>query len=63
MFLCNQFKGGETDLIRHVKREREKGGNGKYILLKHHYYLNFTSHDMLQPTMINVVRDPISRFR
>ena len=57
----NDGIGGEKDLIKHVQNERSKSGN-KYILLKHHYYVNFTNYEIDQPTMINVVRDPISRF-
>jgi len=57
----NDGIGGETDLIKHVKMQQEKS-NQKYILLKHQYYLNFTDFGMEQPTMINVVRDPITRF-
>ena len=31
-------------------------------VLKHHYWLNFTNHDMEPPTWINVMREPISWF-
>jgi len=44
-----------------VKEQREQNP-GKFILLKHQYWLNFTEHGMEQPTYINVVRDPVTRF-
>jgi len=53
--------GAESTLANHVKVEREQHP-GKFILLKHQYWLNFTEHDMEQPTYINVVRDPVTRF-
>ena len=42
----NDGIGGEKDLIKHVQNERSgsKSGN-KYILLKHHYYVNFTNYE------------------
>jgi len=53
--------GAEQTLATHVKEEREKNP-GKFILLKHQYWLNFTRFGMEQPTYINVVRDPVTRF-
>ena len=41
---------------------QQEKSDQKYILLKHQYYLNFTDFGMEQPTMINVVRDPVTRF-
>jgi len=52
--------GGQEALIKHVAET--KPTDEKYFLLKHHYYLNFTNFEAEQPTMINVVRDPVSRF-
>jgi len=64
---CNAKSGDNGDgigakeaLIDHVKNERSP--DEKYFLLKHQYYLNFTEYGQEQPTMINVVRDPVSRF-
>ena len=31
-------------------------------ILKHHFWLNFTEHNMEPPTWINVMREPISWF-
>ena len=53
--------GAEKTLSDHVAAEREKNP-GKFILLKHQYWLNFTKLGMEQPTYINVVRDPVTRF-
>lgn len=53
--------GAESTLANHVKAEREQHP-GKFILLKHQYWLNFTEFEMEQPTYINVVRDPVTRF-
>jgi len=53
--------GAESTLANHVRAEREQHP-GKFILLKHQYWLNFTEHGMEQPTYINVVRDPVTRF-
>lgn len=53
--------GAEKTLSDHVNDEREKFP-GKFILLKHQYWLNFTKLGMEQPTYINVVRDPVTRF-
>ena len=44
-----------------VKSERE-AHPGKFILLKHQYWFNFTRFGQEQPTYINVVRDPVTRF-
>ena len=52
--------GAKEALINHVKESKPE--NDKYFLLKHQYYLNFTNYETEQPTMINVVRDPVSRF-
>jgi dermatan/chondrotin sulfate uronyl 2-O-sulfotransferase UST len=52
--------GAKEALVNHVKEARPV--NDKYFLLKHQYYLNFTNYETEQPTMINVVRDPVSRF-
>ena len=52
--------GAKEALAEHVKESRSE--NDKYFLLKHQYYLNFTNYDIEQPTMINMVRDPVSRF-
>lgn len=35
---------------------------GKYLLLKHHHWLNMTELGLEQATYINVVRDPVARF-
>ena len=32
------------------------------LLLKHHFIFDFAAHGMRQPTMINVVRDPVDWF-
>ena len=32
------------------------------MLLKHHFIFDFTKHGLRQPTMINVVRDPVDWF-
>lgn len=53
--------GAERTLSDHVRDQREEHP-GKFILLKHQYWLNFTKLGMEQPTYINVVRDPITRF-
>ena len=52
---------GRVELVNHVKQTRlEKPG--KFFLLKHHHWINFTEWEMEPPTYINVVRDPVSRF-
>lgn len=53
--------GATTKLAGHVAEQRALNP-GKFILLKHQYWLNFTEHGMEQPTYINVVRDPVTRF-
>ncbi|CAG5096596.1 Oidioi.mRNA.OKI2018_I69.XSR.g14693.t1.cds [Oikopleura dioica] len=53
--------GAESTLANHVREQREQHP-GKFILLKHQYWLNFTRFEMEQPTYINVVRDPVTRF-
>ena len=32
------------------------------MLLKHHFYFDFRNHGLRQPTMINVIRDPVDWF-
>lgn len=52
---------GRVELTNHIKKiKTEKPGN--VFLLKHHHWLNFTEWGMENPTYINVVRDPVSRF-
>jgi len=55
---------GEKLLGEHVKEELGSAveGGQKYVLLKHQYWTNFTKLGIEQPTYINVVRDPITRF-
>jgi len=53
--------GAEKTLAEHVQSERE-AHPGKFILLKHQYWFNFTRFGQEQPTYINVVRDPVTRF-
>jgi len=53
--------GGEKNLVAAVAQAREEAG-GKYFLMKHQYMVNFTKFDYDQPTMINIVRDPVTRF-
>jgi len=36
--------------------------DGKYLLLKHHHWLNMTQIGLEDATYINVVRDPVARF-
>ena len=33
------------------------------VLLKHHYPFNFTKYTRVQPTYINVMRDPVTWFQ
>lgn len=53
--------GASTKLAEHVAEQRA-AHPGKFVLLKHQYWHNFTMQGMEQPTYINVVRDPITRF-
>lgn len=48
----------EVNLIGYLKSILRK----PMTVLKHHYWLNFTEHDMEPPTWINVMREPISWF-
>ena len=48
---------GRSELVKHLK-EQKAAKPGKYFLLKHHHWLNFTEVGMDAPTYINVVRDP-----
>ena len=33
-----------------------------FFLMQHHYYMNFTKYGYFQPTMINVIREPVDWF-
>ena len=33
-----------------------------FFLMQHHYWMNFTKHNFKQPTMINVIREPVDWF-
>lgn len=52
---------GELELARHVSEKRNEK-DGKYFLLKHHHWMNFTDVELEQPTYMNVIRHPMGRF-
>lgn len=37
-------------------------GHTPFLLMQHHYWMNFTNYGVPQPTMINVIRNPIEWF-
>ena len=43
------------EFLRQEKKE-------PYMLLKHHFFFDFRKHGLRQPTMINVIRDPVDWF-
>ena len=54
--------GGRKMILDHVEDARAKNKDGKYLVMKHQYWLNFTEYNLPKPTYINVVRDPVARF-
>ena len=46
------------NLFKFLREEKTE----PYMLLKHHFYFDFRKHGLRQPTMINVIRDPVDWF-
>ena len=46
------------NLLKFLREEKTE----PYMLLKHHFYFDFRKHGLRQPTMINVIRDPVDWF-
>ncbi|CAG5103976.1 Oidioi.mRNA.OKI2018_I69.chr1.g1026.t1.cds [Oikopleura dioica] len=57
----NDGTDGELELANHLAAKRAEKP-GKFFLLKHHHWMNFTDVGMDQPTYINVIRHPMGRF-
>jgi dermatan/chondrotin sulfate uronyl 2-O-sulfotransferase UST len=59
-----QYDGpdGEVAISEYVPKKLEENQEGKYLLLKHHHWLNFTEAGLEMPTYINIARDPVTRF-
>ena len=53
--------GGIKVLRDYINKTRTEN-NGKYLLLKHHHWVNMTEIGLEDATFINVVRDPVARF-
>jgi len=53
---------GEEAIAEYVPRKLEENQSGKYLLLKHHHWFNFTDFGIEMPTYINIARDPVTRF-
>lgn len=53
---------GEEKISEYVPKKLEENKDGKYLLLKHHHWLNFTEQGLEMPTYINIARDPVTRF-
>ena len=49
-------------MIQKYINDTRTADSGKYILLKHHHWLNMTELGLEEATYINVVRDPVARF-
>jgi len=52
---------GEISLAHHLAAKR-RDKTGKFFLLKHHHWMNFTDIGMENPIYMNVVRHPVGRF-
>ena len=48
----------EKPLVEYVRKEKKE----PFLMLKHHFYFDFRRHGLRQPTMINVIRDPVDWF-
>ena len=48
----------EKPFINHLREVKKE----PLLLLKHHFIFDFAQHGLRQPTMINVVRDPVDWF-
>jgi len=48
----------EKPFIKHLREVKKE----PLLLLKHHFIFDFAQHGLRQPTMINVVRDPVDWF-
>merc|ERR1711972_1061141 len=53
---------GEEKIAEYVPEKIKELDGGKYLLLKHHHWFNFTDHGVEMPTYINIARDPVTRF-
>lgn len=53
---------GEEALAEYLPKKRQEVGDGNLFFLKHHHWFNFTQFDLEEPTYINVVRDPVTRY-
>lgn len=59
-----QYDGpdGEKAIADYVPKKLAENESGKYLLLKHHHWFNFSDHGVEMPTYINIARDPVTRF-
>lgn len=48
----------EKPLLEWLKQNLQE----PFFLMQHHYWMNFTKHGYRQPTMINVIREPMDWF-
>lgn len=53
---------GQEAMLDYIPKKLEEVGDGNYLLLKHHHWFNFTQFGMVEPTYINVARDPVTRY-
>ena len=53
------YVGSHFENLFEFLREEKKE---PYLLLKHHFFFDFRKHGLRQPTMINVIRDPVDWF-
>ena len=55
----------EINLIKWIfnhKKSTKMSKNSPLFLMQHHYWMNFSKYDIEQPTMINVIREPMDWF-
>lgn len=51
--------GDESTLVQALRmRYREP-----FFLLQHHYWMDFEKYDMVQPTFVNMIREPVTWFQ
>merc|ERR1712227_591714 len=53
---------GEQAMIQYIPQRRKDVGDQNFLLLKHHHWFNFSRFGLEEPTYINVVRDPVTRY-
>jgi len=52
----------ERSMVEYIPKKMAQVGQKNFLLLKHHHWFNFTKFNLQEPTYINVVRDPVTRY-